>query len=74
MTGRFVDHVVALSNRYWPGLFHTYDHPQIPNTTTGLEGFFGSSVPVCLTRASMAPGLGLNRLGIAPPGHIVTFA
>jgi len=43
ITGRFADHVVALSNRYWPGLFHPYDHPQIPRTTSALEGFFGSS-------------------------------
>lgn len=43
VTGRFVDHVVGVSNRYWPGLFHTYDNPQIPSTTTSLEGFFGAS-------------------------------
>lgn len=43
ITGRFIDHVVGVSNRYWSGLFHSYDHPQIPSTTSGLEGFFGSS-------------------------------
>ena len=42
-TGRFVDHVVGVSNRYWPGLFHCYDHPLIPRTSNELEGFFGSS-------------------------------
>jgi hypothetical protein len=42
-TGRFIDHVVKKSDSYWPGLFHTYDHPLIPPTTNGLEGFFGSS-------------------------------
>lgn len=42
-TGRFIDHLVKKSNSYWPGLFHTYDHPLIPPTTNGLEGFFGSS-------------------------------
>jgi hypothetical protein len=42
-TGRFIDHLVKKSDSYWPGLFHTYDHPQIPPTTNGLEGFFGSS-------------------------------
>lgn len=42
-TGHFVDHVVKVSNSYWPGLFHTYDHPQIPRTTNELEGFFGTS-------------------------------
>jgi hypothetical protein len=35
--------VVKVSNSYWPGLFHTYDHPQIPSTSNALEGFFGSS-------------------------------
>jgi hypothetical protein len=42
-TGGFIDHLVKKSNSYWPGLFHTYDHPEIPPTTNGLEGFFGSS-------------------------------
>ncbi len=42
-TGHFVDHLVKLANSYWPGLFHTYDHPEIPGTTNALEGFFGSS-------------------------------
>jgi hypothetical protein len=42
-TGHFVDHLVKLANSYWPGLFHTYDHPEIPSTTNGIEGFFGSS-------------------------------
>lgn len=42
-TGHFIDHVIGVSNRYWPGLFHTYEHPQIPATTSSLEGFFGSS-------------------------------
>jgi hypothetical protein len=34
---------VKVANSYWPGLFHTYDHPEIPRTTNALEGFFGSS-------------------------------
>lgn len=42
-TGRFVDHLVKVSHRYWPGLFHTYDDPRIPSTTTALEGLFGST-------------------------------
>jgi hypothetical protein len=42
-TGRFIDHLVRKSDSYWPGLFHTYDHPLLPPTTNGLEGFFGSS-------------------------------
>lgn len=43
VTGRFIDHLVKKSDSYWPGLFHTYDHPSIPPTTNELEGFFGSS-------------------------------
>jgi hypothetical protein len=42
-TGRFVDHLLAVSRRYWPGLFHTYDDPRIPSTTSVLESFFGST-------------------------------
>ena len=42
-TGHFVDHLVNVANRYWDGLFHTYDHPEIPATTNALEGFFGAS-------------------------------
>jgi len=41
-TGHFVDHLLRLAQSYWPGLFHTYDHPQIPRTSNGIEGFFGS--------------------------------
>ena len=43
VTGHFIDHVVGVSNRYWPGLFHCYDDPRIPRTTNELEGSFGSS-------------------------------
>lgn len=42
-TGHFVDHLVKLAHSYWSGLFHTYDHADIPATTNALEGFFGSS-------------------------------
>ena len=58
-TGRFVDHLVKLSNSYWPGLFHTYAHPELPRTTNALEGSFGSSKHAvrCTTgRASTAGG------------------
>ena len=41
-TGHFVDHVIKVADSYWPGLFHTYDHPEIPRTTNDIEGFFGS--------------------------------
>lgn len=43
LTGRFVDHLVKVSRRYWPGLFHTYDDPRIPSTTNELESLFGST-------------------------------
>jgi hypothetical protein len=42
-TGHFVDHLGKLAHSYWPGLFHAYDHPEIPRTTNALEGFFGAS-------------------------------
>ena len=43
VTGHFIDHLVKVSNSYWPGLFHTYDDPRLPRTSNTLEGFFGSS-------------------------------
>jgi hypothetical protein len=58
-TGHFVDHLVKVANSYWPGLFHAYDHPQIPRTSNGIEGFFGSikrSVRCTTGRASTAGG------------------
>jgi len=58
-TGHFVDHLVKLSTSYWPGLFHTYDHPELPRTNNALEGVFGSSKHAqrCTTgRASTAGG------------------
>ncbi|MBN2220467.1 MAG: transposase, partial [Kosmotogaceae bacterium] len=39
----FVEHVIALSERYWEGLFHCYDHPQIPATNNQLESEFGAT-------------------------------
>lgn len=58
-TGHFVDHLVKLAKSYWPGLFHAYDHPQIPRTSNGIEGLFGSikrSVRSTTGRASTAGG------------------
>lgn len=42
-TGHFIDHLVKLAHSYWSGLFHTYDHVEIPATTNALESFFGAS-------------------------------
>jgi len=58
-TGHFVDHLVKLADRYWPGLFYTYDHPEIPRTSNSIEGFFGStkrSIRSTTGRASTAGG------------------
>jgi hypothetical protein len=42
-TGHFIDRMARISDRYWSGLFHAYDHAEIPRTSNGIEGFFGSS-------------------------------
>lgn len=42
-TGRFVDHLLKVSRRYWSGLFYTYDDPRIPSSTSKLESLFGST-------------------------------
>lgn len=42
-TGHFIDHLVKVADSHWPGLFHTYDHPEISRTTNSIEGFFGST-------------------------------
>jgi len=58
-TGHFVDHLVKLANSHWSGLFHAYEHPDIPRTSNGIEGFFGSSkhsVRSTTGRASTAGG------------------
>jgi hypothetical protein len=58
-TGHFVDHLVKLAHRYWAGLFHTYDHAEIPATTNALEGVFGASkraLRATTGRASTAGG------------------
>ena len=34
------DHLRAVSARYWPGLFHCYDQPQLPRTNNELESRF----------------------------------
>lgn len=36
----FRQHVQKVSRSYWPGLFHCYDHPDIPRTNNGMESHF----------------------------------
>ena len=58
-TGRFVDNLVKVYKSYKTGLFHTYDHPEIPRTSNSIEGFFGStkrSLRSTTGRASTAGG------------------
>jgi hypothetical protein len=40
--GAAVDHFVAVSRSYWPGLFHCYDTAGLPRTNNDLEQAFGS--------------------------------
>ncbi len=39
----FVNHVIALTENYWDGLFPCYDHPLIPKTSGEIESEFGSA-------------------------------
>lgn len=58
-TGHFVDHLLHVADSFWPGLFHAYEHPDIPRTSNSIEGFFGSSkhsVRSTTGRASTAGG------------------
>lgn len=36
----FQRHLRTVSLSYWPGLFHCYDHPDIPRTNNGMESHF----------------------------------
>lgn len=35
-------HFVKVTKSYWAGLFHCYDHPELPRTNNDLEQLFGS--------------------------------
>jgi hypothetical protein len=35
-------HFVKVTRSYWPGLFHCYDHAELPRTNNDLEQLFGS--------------------------------
>ena len=39
---RFLQHVLAVAQRYDPGLYRCYDNPRIPQTTNDLEGQHGA--------------------------------
>jgi hypothetical protein len=74
-TGHFVDHLVKVSTSYWPGLFHTYDHPEIPRTTNALERFFGASKHAvrCTTGHASTAGGPLQTCGEVAIGvHALT--
>ncbi len=36
----FRQHLQKVSRSYWPGLFHCYDHPDIPRTNNEMESLF----------------------------------
>lgn len=38
--GQFIHNLNAVANRYWPGLFHCYDNPDIPRNNNDLEREF----------------------------------
>lgn len=38
----FVEHVLAVSKRFWKGLFHCYDTPKLPSNNNATESFFGA--------------------------------
>jgi len=37
-----LEHFLKVTRSYWPGLFHTYDRPEVPKTNNDLEQLFGS--------------------------------
>lgn len=39
--GKYIDGVVAISDRFWKGLFACYDHPRLPANNNSLERYFG---------------------------------
>lgn len=58
---RFVEHAEKVTKSYWPGLFHCYDDPRIPQTSNSVEGIFGKGkrlLRACGGRKSTAVGPG----------------
>ena len=38
-----IDHFLAVTESYWPGLFHCYEAPDLPRTNNDLEHYFGTA-------------------------------
>jgi hypothetical protein len=38
-----VEHFLTVTTSYWPGLFHCYTVPDLPQTNNALEQYFGSA-------------------------------
>lgn len=58
---RFVEHAIKVTESYWPGLFHCYEDPRIPQTSNRIEGVFGKGkrlLRACGGRKSTAVGPG----------------
>ncbi len=56
-------HFLKVTDRYWPGLFHCYDVPDLPRTNNALEQLFGSTrhhERRCTGRKVASPGLVLR--------------
>lgn len=59
--GNFIRHVRKVTTSYWPGLFHCYDDPRIPQTSNAIEQLFGKgkrALRACGGRMSTAVGPG----------------
>ncbi len=41
--GEWATHFYKVTMNYWRGLFHCYDHPEIPRTNNDLEQYFGAA-------------------------------
>lgn len=58
---RFIEHAWKVTESYWPGLFHCYDDPRIPQTSNRIEEVFGKGKRIlraCSGRKSTAVGPG----------------
>lgn len=72
-TGRFVDHIAALAQRYGKHLFVCFDDPRVPPSTNQLEGFFGRAK----RRLRQATGAGSTANSVAQNvagGYLAAFA